>query len=219
MHGITPLPRGGFGTPGGIQRHIDLLQSLGIELSLVEGPVISGGALTRFFSGEEDGEDLDLFFFDEASMQQAEQILTSSGWRLLRRNPTSRTAIYGTRGRLPIDLICLPPGSTLATLLAKIDILACAIACDGASIAALPGAIDDARRRCASLRRQTVPTRLQRYLQRGWSCPEMNMRNLDDALQGAPVIGLTSETMPAAERYGHTPRAIDIHAAARARRK
>lgn len=184
--------------------HARRLAKLGIRLNLDGGPILYGGCLTRAESGESAGKDADLVFFDAASMEAANAALLKAGFQVLRHNPRSGTAVLGNDSGIAYDLIPFF-GGTFQRLLAKTDIRACGLVSDGVRGFALVGAMEDAEARCITLLRQTDPRRLQAYLQRGWLCHALDLREFDIALNGEAIDGLTSHDLTPEQRYGHEP--------------
>ena len=187
----------------GIKAHAQRLAKLDIRLSMDGGPVLGGGLLTRAESGELPGKDVDIFFFDAAELAAAHAALLRSGLRLLRHNPRSGTAVLGD-DTIAYDLV-LFEGGTPQRVLAKNDIRACGLVSDGARAFSLVGALEDAEAHQIVLLRQTGPRRLQSYLLRGWRCSALDLREVDIALRGEPIPGLTSHDLTEAQRYGHEP--------------
>jgi hypothetical protein len=190
--------------PRHVADHARRLAEFGIRLSLDAGPVLGGGLLTRAESGELPGKDVDLFFFREEELAGAHAALLHAGLQLLRHNPRSGTAVLGSDTGPAYDLVLLP-GGTPQRVLAKNDIRACGLVSDGIRAFALEGAIEDAEAHRIVLLRQTDPRRLQSYLQRGWRCPALDPREIDIALRGEAIDGLTSHDLTDAQRYGHEP--------------
>ena len=190
--------------PRHIAAHARRLAELGVRLSMDTGPVLGGGLLTRAEAGEPAGKDVDIFFFAAEELADAHAALLRAGLRLLRHNPRSGTAVLGDDTGLAYDLV-LFPGGTPQRVLAKNDIRACGLVSDGVRALALEGAIEDAEAHRIVLLRQTDPRRLQSYLQRGWCCPALDPREIDIALRGEAIDGLTSHELTDAQRYGHEP--------------
>lgn len=190
--------------PPGVVAHAGRLAELGIRLRLDGGPVLGGGLLTRVEAGEEPGKDVDIFFFRSEELAAAHAALLRAGLRLLRHNPRSGTAVLGSDDGPAYDLV-LVQGGDWRHVLAKNDIRACGLVSDGARAFALVGAIGDAEAHRIVLLRQTDPRRLQSYLQRGWRCPALDPREIDIALRGEAIDGLTSHDLTDAQRYGHEP--------------
>lgn len=190
-----------------IKAHAQRLAKLGIHLSVDGGPVLGGGLLTRVEAGEPDGKDVDIFFFRSEELAAAHAALLRAGLRLLRHNPRSGTAVLGSDDGPAYDLV-LVQGGTWKRVLAKNDIRACGLVSDGVRAFALVGAMEDADAHRITLLRQTDPRRLQSYLQRGWHCPALDFREVDIALRGEAIAGLTSHDLTEPQRYGHEPVAV-----------
>lgn len=193
--------------PQHIGEHARRLAELGVRLSMNGGPVLGGGLLTRAESGELPGKDVDIFFFSAEELAEAHAALLRAGLRVLRHNPRSGTAVLGSDTGPSYDLV-LFEGGTPRRVLAKNDIRACGLVSDGVRAFALEGAIEDAEAHQIVLLRQTDPRRLQSYLRRGWHCPALDLREVDIALRGEAIHGLTSHDLTEAQRYGHEPLAV-----------
>lgn len=147
----------------------DLLDELPIDLRLVDGPFVAGGAIVRALAGLP-LRDVDIWI-QEDWIGDVEVALGETGWTQVARPAPSfgrRSLWRPHRGGGPLlDFVVSEDGPAEVT--ARFDWRCCMLATDGRELFHRPWALDDVASRRLTPQRRTTAARLEKYQAMGFS--------------------------------------------------
>lgn len=183
------------------ERIAALASSLPFRLDVDAGPWVAGGFVVRSILGEPQA-DVDVFCATEGQIASVEAAILRVGGV-----EVGGGSAFGRRRfallTLRIDLV--RTAAPIELHAERFDFSVCSLATDGATVVGPVEAFADAFGMRLRFRRQTTPERARKYVRLGLAPEVGSVEEFARLVRGAPVHGLTSDSLTREEALGLRP--------------